>query len=193
MGMQKMNNIFTEEELKSLYELFNNSKSGGIDNRLGRSLVFIKNEDIPTSIFNKLFNIVSKMSESELVIHSALGVEYNGEYGQPNLPPHCDGSDSDIIVDFQLKANTSWDLGMETMVYTLEDNSALIFNPNEYIHWRPYKTFKQKEYVQMIFFRYYSKDHRKQWPNISHDDPRYISAVKFRESLKNDGIESGGK
>lgn len=193
MGIQKINDIFTDEELKLLYELFNTSVSGGTDDRLGRSLVFIENKNIPKSIFNKLFDIVSKISGLDLVMHSALGVEYNKNYGEPNLPPHCDGSDSDIIVDFQLKANTSWDLGMETTIYTLEDNSALVFNPNEYVHWRPHKTFKNGEYLQMIFFRYYSKEHRKQWPNISQDDPRYISAVKFRENIKNESIESGDK
>ena len=36
----------------------------------------------------------------------------------------------------------------------MEDNSALIFHPNKYVHWRPIKEFLPGESVTMIFFRF---------------------------------------
>lgn len=88
-------------------------------------------------------------------------VEYSSEFGEPNLPPHYDGDNTEVIVNYQLKSNTNWGVGVDEQVFYIEDNTAIAFNPNEHIHWRPIKKFEPGEYVRMVFFRFYDPRNHK--------------------------------
>jgi hypothetical protein len=110
--------------------------------------------DIPMHIIDKLYKIAEKVISKPLSMSHAMFVEYNKKYGQPNLLPHLDRDTNDLIINLQLSANTKWDLGLNKELYCLEDNSAVVFNGNTEIHWRPHKEFKDGEYVKMIFVRF---------------------------------------
>lgn len=70
----------------------------------------------------------------------------------------------------------------------MENNSAVIFQPNVNIHWRPHKKFKENEYVKMVFFRVSIIDEESIVDNshlrYSLDDKVYKEVNDFRDSLK---------
>jgi hypothetical protein len=196
----KLNNIFTENELKIFFDeikytdvptdsdgKYLNSKDNngvGIDNDLGR-LQFKNLSNLPQNILDKVNTLAKQVSDKPLSMSSIVSVEYSGKYGTPNLPVHYDHDSSDLIVNFQLSSNTSWGLGIDLNLYSLEDNSAIIFNPNEYTHWRPKKIFTNEEYIKMIFFRFINLDNPSDYSHldytIGHEIFSKIEA--YRDSL----------
>lgn len=112
-------------------------------------------------------------------------VKYSLDYGTPDLPPHYDGDDTDIIFNYQLESNTVWPLGLDKEVIELQDNSALIFNPNSNIHWRPIKKFEPGEYVKMIFFRFRDQTNPSDYSHLrlSQNSPAFEEARAARKTL----------
>jgi len=180
MTVHKLNNIFSEQELLIIDDCIektivpmNNGKyvdahknnGTGIDTTLGR--IQIGNADFPDFINNKIKEIADSILGFSSGFAHVLYAEYSNKYGMPNLPAHFDHDDNNLVIDFQLSSNTSWNLGVDFESYTLTNNSAIIFNANEHIHWRPKKIFKDNEYVKMLFFRFYNPLNR---PDYSHLD-----------------------
>jgi hypothetical protein len=112
---------------------------------------------LSTNLAETVGNIFNK----ELEMGATTYVKYSIDHGQPNLPPHLDRDNSEIIVNYQYGSNTVWPLGVNKDLYEISNNSALIFNPNTNIHWRPIKNFESGEFVEMIFFRFVEKKDNK--------------------------------
>lgn len=206
MSIRKITNIFSDDELSDLNNIINNKyiptldngeyiqfnmeADAGIDQYLGR-LQFNLSEELKNpniSIRQKINDIAEECFYANCKLpwslRNILYVNYSGKYGTPNLPPHFDGEVSDIIINFQLDSNTSWDLGIGTTLYKLENNSAVVFNANENIHWRPHKDFTDDEYVKMIFFRFCTHPATDYSDKAySQDHPIYQEAREFRDSL----------
>ncbi len=160
MEATKISNIFSQNELKIL-ELGIESSDKIIDQEYGRQMgKTIKSAKV---LYGKLESIAEDIYGYPLVLSSIMFAKYSGEFGLPNLPPHFDNDHHELIINFQLSSNTSWDIGIGFDLYALEDNSAVVFNPNELAHWRPHKKFNDEEYVSMIFFRFMKPGHD---PNI---------------------------
>lgn len=153
MSIIKIENLFTQEELDVINEMIPTYKTS-LDERLGRVRIGDINQCFSGDTMFRLEKIAKELTGLPLSIDHAMYVEYNNKYGEPNLPPHFDGDRCDLIINFQLDANTLWGIGLNTTVYNLENNSAVIFNGNTEIHWRPHKKFKEGEYVKMIFIRF---------------------------------------
>lgn len=159
LEVTKLDNLFTEQELQELNDLFEaNIKDNSEDfEPLGRLHVLLYN--FPRKFVERLETLVrAKLDpnpdrELSLVL-APIAAEYNSKYGAPQLSPHYDGDWTDLIIDFQLSSNTVWPIGVELESYELEDNSAVAFNPNKRLHWRQQKKFNEGEYVRMIFFRF---------------------------------------
>lgn len=203
MKAHKFDNIFNNKQLDIFYDAINkidlplhqdgtyvydtedNASVCSISKSLGRLQCsgFIK--DLSDGIHDKLNNIANSVSNNNIEISSITYVEYNSKYGTPDLPPHFDGDSSDLIINFQIDSNTSWDIGIDLEVYSINNNSALVFNGNESIHWRPRKTFNDGEYVKLVFFRfqdignYIDNSHLR----YSLDNEIYKEVNSFRDSL----------
>lgn len=203
MSVQKIKNIFTQEELNILNNAISyskipvddnnnyvnyksNSEGVGIHEELGR-LQFGGLKDLPQQIKYKLNNMVKNLLSKNLLFSHAVAVEYSSSYGTPNLPVHYDHDTHDLIINFQLLSNTQWSIGIDLEVYDLEDNSAIIFNGNEHTHWRPHKTFKDKEFIKMIFFRFKDIENPSDYSHLKYsiDDEIFKEMNEFRDSLKN--------
>lgn len=180
--MKKIVNVFTQDQINLLNNLINNSKVKD-DTLLGRKVGEL--EELPNEVGSVINNLVNKFFSKSLRFRSTTHVEYNNKYGIPNLPPHFDGDKSDLICNFQLESNTTWDLGLNLELHSLEDNSALLFNPNELIHWRPIKQFKNDEYIKMIFFRFTDLDKKSDYSHLKYslDHEIFKEINKFRNSL----------
>jgi hypothetical protein len=184
-----MNNVYKVEEflLPSEIEIVNEAIANSMhlqdDNNLGRIIIGI---GFPDSVIEAIQERTERLLNKKLRPMSVSYVEYRLEHGQPNLPPHFDGDNNDLIIDYQLKSNTSWDLGVDGKLFDMNDNNALIFNPNEYPHWRPHKTFTEGEYVGMIFFRFPDLS----WTEVDYSNKRlsqqdnaFDEARSLRDSL----------
>jgi hypothetical protein len=110
---------------------------------------------------------------------------YESSHGQPNLAPHFDGDNNSVIIDYQYKSNTSWPIGLDTEIFEMQDNEALIFNPNQYPHWRPHKNFQDGEFVTMIFFRFPDFSGATDYSHLqlNQADPIFDKAKAFRDEL----------
>jgi hypothetical protein len=198
MSIHQLKNIFSNEELESIHKAIDvidipvingeyisdrQNEGVGANKELGR-LQFggLRNID---DINNKMLKIVNELSPIKLTMAHVMAVEYNSKYGHPVLPPHFDHDTNDLVVDFQLSANTSWDLGVDLKNYEMLDNSALIFNANEHIHWRPHKTFKDGEYVKMVFWRFFDEANPTDYSHLDYvmDHEILKGANQFRDSL----------
>jgi hypothetical protein len=199
MLIEKIENMLSDQEISYFLNMtdnleiplnddgsFNYDENTGFSiskdlGRLQKTLREFKNEEV----IIKLKKIARSFVDFDLSLNGASYVDYSAKYGTPNLPPHFDGDGTDIIINYQLKSNTSWDIGLNESVYKIEDNCALIFNPNESIHWRTKKIFEPGESVRMIFFRFAnlkgSKDNSHLRYNLA--DEVYKSANIFRDSL----------
>jgi hypothetical protein len=183
--MHKTNNVFPSEELAKLQQVVDNARPTKIHEGLGRTE---KSEtlSVPREFLERATEVAKQLSgKDSLLLTSATAVEYNNKYGEPVLPPHFDGDTNDLIMDFQLESNTSWSIGINLDVYPMEDNSALLFNPNTNIHWRPIKKFEDGEFVKMMFFRFKDSSENNDYTGVgrSQDHEVFREANELRNSL----------
>jgi hypothetical protein len=181
-NVYEVSDFLLPEELEIIELTMKDREMEKEDPILGRVLYKLP---LPDKMLEDIQQRVETLVGRKLDFIGHIFAEYESKYGQPNLPPHFDGDNNSLIIDYQYKSNTSWDLGVETEVFKMKDNKAIIFNPNQYPHWRPHKTFGNEEYVTMIFFRFPNKDGK-----IDYSDMRYSQnheifedARKIRDSL----------
>lgn len=184
MPISIVNNIFSQDEIERIYDSVSNSNSV-VDTHLGRLKVTIE-DGLSSKTIDKLEDIVMDVTNMKLEMGGAVYVEYNNLYGTPNLPTHVDADSTDILINIQLESNTIWDIGLNLETYRLNDNSGLLFNPNEEIHWRVHKEFSDGEYVKMLFIRFYNSSNFSDYSHLpnteSHD--MFKEAREFRDSLR---------
>jgi len=200
MSVHKVNDLFSSAELNILYAFINSIvipiKDDGtyiydtdndwenctISKYLGRIQT---SSEVPREVCDKLSSIAKSISSKELTSSGMTYVEYNKKYGTPNLPPHFDGDDKDLIINYQISSNTSWDIGVDLETHIMKDNSALVFNANKNIHWRPHKVFAEGDYVRMIFFRFQDVGNIVDNSHLrySSDHEIYDEVNKLRDSL----------
>ena len=185
----KLDNVFSENTVKILQSFFKNSKVQQLQEEYGRMLYFgphsnhsLAEEKIELELTKKINDL---LKETLPVVEISACVEYSAKYGEPGLPPHFDGDPTDLIVNYQLEANTDWPLGLDTKTVKLDNNSALLFNPNTSIHWRPIKKFKEGEYVKMIFFRFIDPVNPTDNSNVRFDQTHKVfdEARKVRDTF----------
>jgi hypothetical protein len=176
-------NIPKAEDGEYVSSLDNNGT--GACEELGRVQISDLSSRIPEELKDRVCKLVDTLSETKLSLKHSMYVEYNNKYGIPNLPPHFDKDDGDLIVNYQLISNTSWGVGIGLEVYRLEDNSAVIFNGNTDIHWRPHKEFKDKDYIRMIFFRFHNRENPSDYSKLpeNQSDIAFSEAINLRERL----------
>jgi|LakMenEpi03Aug12_release.lakeMendotaPanAssembly.Ray.scaffolds.fasta_scaffold00107_11 hypothetical protein len=174
--LEEIDRILTDE---NLWSLRSEKKE---DARLGRVIYTI---EMPHRIKENIKQKVEKLLEKELPNINLMFAHYEAKYGHPNLAPHFDGDNNSVIIDYQYKSNTFWPLGLDTEVFEMNDNDALIFNPNQYPHWRPHKVFKEGEFVTMIFFRFPDQSGQINYShlNLLENDPAFDKAKKVRDNL----------
>ncbi len=157
----------------------------GINHSLGRFQIGNIGNKLPKQLIKHINQIANNDLSNGLVLHHALYTEYSSNFGQPRLPPHYDHDVCDLIINYQLSSNTQWDIGLNKTVYSLEDNSALVFNGNQYPHWRPHKEFKDGEYIKMLFFRFYNESNPSDYSslNYSSENSMWSEIANFRDKI----------
>ena len=187
MTITRVDNIFSEEEIDHIKDIISRVEHT-VHKDLGRVDGLDLGKHLWPKTLDKLNAIAKDVSGLPLKMTHAMTVEYSNLYGKPNLPPHFDGDTNDLIINIQLQANTVWDMGLNLNVYTLDDNSALIFNANKEIHWRTHKEFKDGEYVNMMFVRYGNLENKSDYShlNLVQNDSIFTDIRAFRDSYPQD-------
>jgi hypothetical protein len=166
MSIHVFEDVFSQENLVLFNNSFELSKKTFEDPTLGRIRIIPNN--LPQNIESEVIEIVNSLFDEPMTFTGYSLVEYNSKYGNPNLPVHFDGDNTDFIFNFQLSSNTSWGIGVNLDTYQLKDNSAVTFHPNLDAHWRPIKTFEPGEYVRMIFFRFYKTNNKTDYSHLNY-------------------------
>jgi hypothetical protein len=181
-NVYEVSNFLLPEELDMIKLAMKDSELEKEDEALGRILYKLP---LPYEMLDAIQKRVETLVGKRLDAVGGVFAEYSSQYGQPNLPPHFDGDTNSLIVDYQYKGNTSWGLGVDTKVFEMEDNKAIIFNPNEYPHWRPHKTFKEGEVITMIFFRFPDNSGKTDYSHMrySQDADIFVDIRKIRDNL----------
>lgn len=183
--IHKIDKVFTQRELFEIEDciskLSNNAEN---DKDLGRLKIQLNN--LSPKIEQKIRDIAIDLFGKTYSSPSTTYVEYSNKYGQPNLPAHFDSDNNDLVFDYQLKSNTNWDFGVGTNIYPLIDNSCIIFNANEHIHWRPNKEFKDGEYVKMIFFRLHDINNIRDYSHMDYKigDPIFDEVNAYKKEIE---------
>jgi hypothetical protein len=182
MSIVQVSNIFSQEQIKILNAglLYCSTE---IQEKLGRVaynglngyLAGLSNTKIGATLYENIEDVSLSIGPIDCV-------EYSSLYGKPNLPPHLDADETDLIAVIQLESNTDWDIGLNCQVYKIKDNSALIFNPNKEVHWRVHKEFKDGDYVRMLFVRFRNEKTVSDYQGLSRNEMDYPDVCKFRDS-----------
>jgi hypothetical protein len=183
----KVKGIFSEEDLEVLNDMYENAAESyyqDIDTNLFLGRRSVGGMDPPDCV-KKIVKLAEKFNDKGLTMRAWNFAEYNSIYGQPHLVPHWDGDDTELLINFQLSSNTEWGVGVDEKLFILEDNSAVVFNPNGSPHWRPIKEFKDGQYVRMIFFRFYNEDNPADHSYLPRDyrDPVFDKINDIRNNL----------
>lgn len=156
-----IHNVFSENEIKDINSaVFLKKHDTEIQTFLGRTRLDYSFEDIdnlPDSILNKANDLIKEFFDKDKRKYSFryfTVVEYNNEFGMPQLGPHKDTCAFTGTILCQLESNISWDIYVEGTPYTLVDNSALLINARDQDHWRMHKEFNEGDYLKMVFLHY---------------------------------------
>jgi hypothetical protein len=76
---------------------------------------------------------------------------------QSNLHKHKDDNACTYTLDYCLRQREPWDIYVEGVPYTLQEDQALAFMGEDQEHWRP--DFSKGNVVEMIFFHFVTPDH----------------------------------
>jgi hypothetical protein len=139
-----------QENGRPVHQLLNQPWAGRV--------LFVAANVIPRNIIDKTNEYVHRWYSPKLFIEGIAFTRYSTKTGEPKLAPHYDTGAATLTVDYQLASNVSWPLVIEDKVFTLTDNSALIFKPSYEVHWRVPQLFNDDQYVDMIFFHYTTEE-----------------------------------
>jgi hypothetical protein len=138
-------------------EIESNMDKIQIQNFLGRSRLDFQGSEVhdflPKYIIKKVESLTTNLNKNYELRYVSF-VEYNNEYGIPNLGPHKDAAPFTFSLLYQMESNTEWDLYVEGKTFSLIDNSGLIMNVRDQDHWRNKKIFKDGEFIKMVFFHF---------------------------------------
>ena len=83
---------------------------------------------------------------------------------------------------------TFLDIGLNKNIYSLSDNTAVLFHPNKNIHWRPKIAFNDNDYVKMLFIRLKKKKDQENYNYLPMNitDKIYREANGVRDKLAKD-------
>lgn len=129
-------------------------------------------DDFVKNAFDKILPTAKVIFNSETLVPSyALFSHYEGS--NPNLFKHKDDNACTYTLDLCLYQTEPWDIYVEGIPYTLNENEALAFYGNDQEHWREQFPNPNSQYVGMIFFHFVEPEH---W--FITKGPKYLDVIR---------------
>ena len=152
-----INNLLSQEEFKKLQEYVKNLDKS----TLGHSDDFNRYEfsgSDPLNLLHKdLLPIAKDFFESKTLVPSFnFGSWY---YGNASLEKHKDVAPCTYTIDLCVYQTTPWDLYVEGVPYTLQENESLLFYGEDQRHWRESFPSGDDVIVCNVLFFYVEPDH----------------------------------
>lgn len=145
-----IDNVFTEEEIKEIYESRLQSENFIVDDSCG----YITNtKPFSEHIRNKIVEIVQKNVPIKVKEWGNHMPRYTLESNsKPRLHPHYDvGLDqASFTLSIQLDHTLPWTVYVGHQGYDIKRNSAVLFSGSHQIHWRPDIEFSKDDYYDVI-------------------------------------------
>lgn len=91
----------------------------------------------------------------------------------PSLYRHKDDNACTYTIDLCLYQTEPWDLWVDGVAYTLNENQALAYYGNDQLHWREEFPNLKNQQVAMVFFHFAEPDH---WWFTK--GPGYLSVIR---------------
>jgi hypothetical protein len=171
-----VNDFFTDEEIKKISLIIKNKINKNLINNkekyygfekndwLGCFNYWIKNNEYP-ELFDSISAKIKKILKIDIDFGSNLVWQrYTAETGvlNPNVRPHSDHIDNGYWLCFTVPINNknNWSIFVNNKHYDLKNNECLFFNVTNNIHWRPSKIFKDKEFYDVLIFRFFEKNNK---------------------------------
>lgn len=158
-------NVFSKEEMQDI-ALANERRDDNkeVQNFLGRTRLDYDRNNLhllPESLRIKAEDLAKKFLNHDgkkFKFWYYSFVEYNNEYGAPRLGPHKDQAPFTASLLCQIESNVSWDVYVDGIPYSLEDNSALTVNVRDQDHWRMDTEFEKGQFLKMAFFHFINEE-----------------------------------
>lgn len=147
-------NIFTQEEIKSIYDAIEKSHNDStVVLPIYRQKAYFT--DLPQSIKTRVTNLANEIFGKKLKLTEICFANYSIREGMedPILSPHFDNTfeEERFTIDVQLKSNIKWPIVVEGKPFTLNDNEAVTFSGTHQIHWREDRKFHKDDFIDMLF------------------------------------------
>lgn len=156
-----VDNIFTEEDIKHIYEVVNATPLSYIKVAPWGGQASWLSTHFDKKIEEKINKLVHNIFGDELVLAQDYSfVRYSEEYGyKPKLFPHADKRDRQkFLLDIQIRADQEWGIIVEDTLYKLKDNQGLIFSGTNQQHWREDIEISPHARIDMLFCNLEFKD-----------------------------------
>jgi hypothetical protein len=167
---------FKDLSYKEIYSDFDDVR---INSHLGNKQVSLGGKyfkDFDDASNGKILNIAKEISSSAKVKYFNIN-KISSEYGRPALPPHLDYQQGvSFLIDFQISSNYTWSKFIDSVPYDLRDGDALIFDPEDSVHWRQPRMPKPNEFIYLLCV-YFEDDSEKEYSVIDRSK-RYSEGVK---------------
>lgn len=177
-------NLLSQEEINLIQDTIAKSPPPEKQERYGRYMHHYAEWHKPTTFDDTILKKVIELTGKPYRLYGYVVCDYTAAAGKPNLPPHFDGDQTDLVMTYQLPSNKKWGVGVDCNVYDLEENDGVIFHPNESIHWRPHAKFEDGEFVRVLLIRFrLPTETDYSHLRFSQDDPIFSEVLAFKDSL----------
>jgi hypothetical protein len=155
-----INNLFNNKEYLMLKNSFLNYKTFEFQQGFSRYVAADNSLKILSEYAEKVVPVArDAFSSNSLLPTYTLFAHYEGSNPPPSLYKHKDDNACTYTVDMCLYQKEPWDLFVDGVSYTLNENQALAYYGNDQLHWREGFPNPGKNHVAMIFFHFAEPDH----------------------------------
>ena len=178
-------NVLSESEIADIQSSIANAEEIETQSKYGRYMYHGVQWSEDRTFYDTVSHKVSEaLNRNDFKIKGAGCVTYTAEAGKPDLPPHFDADNTELIMTYQIESNTTWSIGVDLETFDISDNDGLLFHPNENIHWRTHKKFEDGEFVTLLFFRFDVPNQKSyEHKQYSQLDPVFSEVHAYRDSL----------
>lgn len=153
-------NFFSQENFKLLKEFCRKAiDSANYDSLMGR---YGSGIDIPQHIKDEALKKIRKITKNKNLVPA---YNYLAKYQIvngciPNLWDHMDQNASQISLNITIEKTLDWQLIVNDIPFSLEENSAVVYSGQLHRHARPYyPSDKESDFVVQLFMQFVLPDH----------------------------------
>jgi hypothetical protein len=150
--------LLKDAELEKLQKYFKNTyKKYSFEKKCSRYITDSNNDEVLKQFLHSNLDIVRKIFNNNKLLPT---IAFFSHYeGNGKLKKHKDGAGGTHTFDTCIYQTEPWDIYVEGMPYTLQENQSLAFYGEDQLHWREKFPNPESQHVAVIFCHYAEPDH----------------------------------